>query len=367
MSPGSTCTRSWTAATPRPPTVIDLHRGPGGLPGRRGRSGASPPSRAATTPWTATQRWERTERPTTRWSHGEGPRAQSAARGRSRGSYDEGRHRRVRPAHGHHRRPGVARPDGDTVIFFNFRPDRARELTRALTEPELRRFRLGRRPRRGHLRQSDRVRRHLHDRRSPSPRTSRATCWPRSLGDGRSDRSCTSPRPRSTPTSRSSSTGGASEPFPGERRCLVPSPTDVATYDEKPEMSCHQVAARVRARSWTEESIDFVVLNFANPDMVGHTGVLSATIAALEHVDGCLGAGARGACGPATPTSSSRPTTATPSRCWPPTAARTPPTPPTRCRFVLPRGGAVPPRGRRTGRHRPDRSSACSGWTLPRR
>jgi 2,3-bisphosphoglycerate-independent phosphoglycerate mutase len=82
--------------------------------------------------------------------------------------------------------------------------------------------------------------------------------------------------------------GGREAPFPGERRCLVPSPKDVSTYDQKPQMSAYEVVDRLE-QIMAEDPVDFVVLNFANPDMVGHTGNIPATVAAIEHVDRCLG------------------------------------------------------------------------------
>ena len=82
--------------------------------------------------------------------------------------------------------------------------------------------------------------------------------------------------------------GGDERPFEGESRILVPSPREVATYDEKPEMSAPEVAARV-AEALRSGEYDFVLVNFANPDMVGHTGSLPAAVAAVETVDRCLG------------------------------------------------------------------------------
>ena len=82
--------------------------------------------------------------------------------------------------------------------------------------------------------------------------------------------------------------GGREQPFPGERRVLVASPQDVATYDEEPQMSAREVA-KCFCENVRDDPPDFVILNFANPDMVAHTGVLSATILALETVDECLG------------------------------------------------------------------------------
>jgi len=77
-------------------------------------------------------------------------------------------------------------------------------------------------------------------------------------------------------------------PFPGEDRQIVPSPKDVATYDQKPEMSAQGVADEV-VRRIDSGQYDLVVVNFANPDMVGHTGVLAAAIKAVEFVDARVG------------------------------------------------------------------------------
>jgi 2,3-bisphosphoglycerate-independent phosphoglycerate mutase len=81
--------------------------------------------------------------------------------------------------------------------------------------------------------------------------------------------------------------GGEEDPLAGETRELVPSPRDVPTYDHEPEMSAAGVAEAF-ARHWREESPSFGVVNFANPDMVGHTGVIPAAVRAVETVDGCL-------------------------------------------------------------------------------
>jgi 2,3-bisphosphoglycerate-independent phosphoglycerate mutase len=81
--------------------------------------------------------------------------------------------------------------------------------------------------------------------------------------------------------------GGVEEAWPGETRILVPSPRDVASYDLKPEMSAAEVADRFCAEIGA--GYGFAVLNFANPDMVGHTGVIPAVVAAVEETDRCLG------------------------------------------------------------------------------
>ncbi|MFO0875541.1 MAG: 2,3-bisphosphoglycerate-independent phosphoglycerate mutase [Phycisphaerales bacterium] len=79
------------------------------------------------------------------------------------------------------------------------------------------------------------------------------------------------------------------EPFPGESRVLVPSPRDVTTYDQKPEMSAHAVCDAVLARIAAPDGEPAIVVNFANGDMVGHTGVLPAAVKACEVVDSCVG------------------------------------------------------------------------------
>jgi 2,3-bisphosphoglycerate-independent phosphoglycerate mutase len=82
--------------------------------------------------------------------------------------------------------------------------------------------------------------------------------------------------------------GGEEHPYEGEIRELVPSPRDVPTYDHKPEMSARE-AAEAFVRHWNEDEPAFAIINFANPDMVGHTGVIEAAVKAVETVDECLG------------------------------------------------------------------------------
>src|SRR5918999_488082 len=82
--------------------------------------------------------------------------------------------------------------------------------------------------------------------------------------------------------------GGVEAPYDGEVRELVPSPRDVPTYDHKPEMSAPE-AADAFVRKWAEIDPAFAIINFANPDMVGHTGVIEAAVRAVETVDECLG------------------------------------------------------------------------------
>jgi len=83
--------------------------------------------------------------------------------------------------------------------------------------------------------------------------------------------------------------GGEEDPEPGERRELVPSPRDVPTYDHKPAMSAREAAAAF-VRAWRDDGpYRFGIINFANADMVGHTGVIPAAVEAIETVDACLG------------------------------------------------------------------------------
>ena len=82
--------------------------------------------------------------------------------------------------------------------------------------------------------------------------------------------------------------GGREEEWPGETRLLVPSPREVGTYDKKPEMSAEEVATRF-CEELERGGYGFAVVNFANPDMVGHTGVIPAVVKAVETTDACLG------------------------------------------------------------------------------
>jgi 2,3-bisphosphoglycerate-independent phosphoglycerate mutase len=82
--------------------------------------------------------------------------------------------------------------------------------------------------------------------------------------------------------------GGREEEWPGETRILVPSPREVGTYDEKPEMSAEEVATRLR-EALEQDGYSFAIVNFANPDMVGHSGVIPAVVSAVETTDTCLG------------------------------------------------------------------------------
>ena len=176
--------------------------------------------------------------------------------------------------------------DGDGVVFFNFRPDRARELSAALTRPELRSFDRGGPPPR-----IDFVGMTEYD-----PKLGLAVAFPKEepknvLAEVVSRAGLTQLHIAETEKYAHVTfffNGGREEPFPGEIRRLVPSPKDVETYDQKPAMSAYEVAQQFE-EIMAEEPVDLVILNFANPDMVGHTGNLAAAVEAVTHVDRCLG------------------------------------------------------------------------------
>jgi 2,3-bisphosphoglycerate-independent phosphoglycerate mutase len=176
--------------------------------------------------------------------------------------------------------------DGDAVIFFNFRADRARQLTNAITgvRPEifgeaLERKRL--------VRPAVFVCLAEYDAAFDLP-VAFPTEPPRViLGEVLAQRELNQLRIAETEKYAHVTfffNGGIETPFPGEDRVMIPSPRDVATYDHKPEMSAPALTEKVLERIRTGEYA-FILLNFANPDMLGHTGVLDAAVKAVETVD----------------------------------------------------------------------------------
>jgi 2,3-bisphosphoglycerate-independent phosphoglycerate mutase len=166
--------------------------------------------------------------------------------------------------------------DGDSIVFFNFRPDRARQMTEMLNRDE-------------------------------APDT-RYTCLTEYNEDWDLPVAFPPERPDVTIASVLAKedcaqlhvaetekyahvtyffNGGEEHPYEGEVRELVDSPRDVPTYDKKPEMSA-RAAADAFVNRWSEGDYCFGIINFANPDMVGHTGVIPAAVAAVEAVDACL-------------------------------------------------------------------------------
>ncbi len=228
-------------------------------------------------------RWERVEKAWRAMVRGEGERAGSAVEAveaaYARGENDE------------FIAPTVVDPegtlrDGDAVLFMNFRADRAREISRALALPDFDSF-----PRPGLPRLSGYTCLTEYDRGFPFPVVYPPEELAGILGEVVSGRGI--PQLRIAETEKYAHVtfffnGGVERSFPGEERVLVPSPREVATYDLKPEMSAGEVTDRLLALL-DSDRFGFVLVNYANPDMVGHTGVMAAAVRAIEALDGCIG------------------------------------------------------------------------------
>jgi 2,3-bisphosphoglycerate-independent phosphoglycerate mutase len=175
--------------------------------------------------------------------------------------------------------------DGDSVICFNFRPDRSREITRAFTQSTFSDF-----PREKHIALADYVMLTQYaadiDAQCAYP-PSRIT---NDIGEYVSSLGKTQLRIAETEKYAHVTfffNGGQEEEYPGEQRILIPSP-DVATYDLQPEMSAPELTLAL-CEAIRGKKYDLIICNFANPDMVGHTGVFSAAVKAVEAVDFALG------------------------------------------------------------------------------
>jgi 2,3-bisphosphoglycerate-independent phosphoglycerate mutase len=182
-------------------------------------------------------------------------------------------------------RPVATIGDGDTVIFTNFRNDRARELTRALTDPAFDGFPRARVPRGLHYVTLVEYEEGLPVAVAFAPQDVREPLAAVLAAHGRAQFHAA--ETEKYPHVTFFFNGGREAPFPGEERHLIPSPK-VATYDLQPEMSAPPLADAVVA-AIASGRFDFVLVNFANPDMVGHTGVLAAAIAACATADACAG------------------------------------------------------------------------------
>ncbi len=175
--------------------------------------------------------------------------------------------------------------DGDAVIFFNFRADRARELTYAFSYDEFEWFDRGKRP---DVYFCTMMR---YEETLEVPYAYLPLTLDNTLGEVVSKAGLKQLRIAETEKYAHVTffiNGKKDDPFPGEDRVLIPSPKSVPTYDLKPEMSAPEVTEEALRRIETDE-YDLIILNFANPDMVGHTGVFEAAVKALETVDECLG------------------------------------------------------------------------------
>ncbi|MEN8160364.1 MAG: 2,3-bisphosphoglycerate-independent phosphoglycerate mutase [Myxococcota bacterium] len=184
---------------------------------------------------------------------------------------------------------GAPLADGDVAVFVNFRADRAREITAALASVCEERFA-------GKLE------------RTKVPRLAHFVCFTeydaefglpvafptvrprRILGELLAERELAQLRLAETEKYAHVTfffNCGTEKPFPGEERILVPSPRDVPTYDHKPEMSAYTVTEKL-LQQLDADDYTFILVNYANPDMVGHTGILPAAVKAVETVDACL-------------------------------------------------------------------------------
>jgi 2,3-bisphosphoglycerate-independent phosphoglycerate mutase len=241
------------------------------------------------------RRWERTQRAYDLLVHGRAPHRapsgeQAVSEAYARGETDEfieptlvGEEARIRP--------------GDSVIAFNFRPDRMRQLTRALAEPGF-----------GEELDSAEQLPGWSGRGGAAPIAKYTTLteyeegWPypvvfapqhpaTTLSAVLAEAGVTQLHVAETEKYAHVTyffNGGVESELVGERRELVASPRDVPTYDKKPQMSARGVA-RAFVSAWQEDRPGFAIINFANPDMVGHTGVIAAAVAGIETVDECLG------------------------------------------------------------------------------
>lgn len=183
-------------------------------------------------------------------------------------------------------RPVATIKDKDSVIFFNFRPDRAREITRAFCDDDFKGFERPGRLDLTYVCFSD------YDSTIPNKLVAfQKITITNTFGEWLSAHHMKQARIAETEKYAHVTfffNGGVEQPYEGEDRILVNSPKDVATYDLKPEMSapavCEKLLGAIRS-----EKYDVIVINFANPDMVGHTGVISAAVKAIETVDECVG------------------------------------------------------------------------------
>jgi 2,3-bisphosphoglycerate-independent phosphoglycerate mutase len=169
--------------------------------------------------------------------------------------------------------------DGDVILFFNFRSDRARELSEAFLQPDFSGFDRTFVPKVHYVTLTE------YDKTFGCPVVFGPQTLEMGLGETASAAGKNQMRIAETekyPHVTYFFNGGVEQPYPGEDRFIIPSPKDVPTYDFKPEMSAPQVTETVVTKL---AEYDLVILNFANPDMVGHTGVVEAAIKAVETID----------------------------------------------------------------------------------
>jgi 2,3-bisphosphoglycerate-independent phosphoglycerate mutase len=232
------------------------------------------------------RRWQRTKRAYDAMVHGVGEHRASAEEAVSTsyalGVTDEF----IEPAVIGPPQEGRIRSE-DAVLFWNFRPDRARQLTMALSDPGFDGFDRGPDPVLPALTTMTRYKAEF-----TPPVLFEAEDVRQGLAESASDAGRRQLHVAETEKYAHVTfffNGGREEPFEGERRILVPSPQHVPTYDEAPEMSAAGVRDAV-VQGLAEGADELLVVNFANADMVGHTGVIPAAVRAIETVDACMGA-----------------------------------------------------------------------------
>jgi 2,3-bisphosphoglycerate-independent phosphoglycerate mutase len=175
--------------------------------------------------------------------------------------------------------------EGDVALFVNFRPDRARELTRALAEPNFDEFSRGGGPTLDLTTMTEYRKGWPYPVAFPEARPQTTLAEVVSEAGGRQLHVAETEKYAHVTYFFN---GGREEEWEGEERHLVDSPRDVPTYDHKPQMSA-RAAAGAFVSHWAKGDYRFGIVNFANPDMVGHTGVIPAAVQAVEEVDSCLG------------------------------------------------------------------------------
>jgi len=228
------------------------------------------------------ERWDRTEKAYNTMVSGEGVTAQSALEAVEQAYEEDTTDEFVLPTViVENEEPIATIRDNDSVIFYNFRPDRARQITRALTDSDFHGF-----ERKSELPKVHFVCMTEYDETIEAPVAYPPETITNTLGQvlGKNDLK----QLRIAETEKYAHVtfffnGGKEKPNPGEDRELIPSPK-IDTYDEKPEMSLYEVLESLSKRL-DETDYDVIIMNFANPDMVGHTGDLTACRAAVEAVD----------------------------------------------------------------------------------
>ncbi|MCD4744329.1 MAG: 2,3-bisphosphoglycerate-independent phosphoglycerate mutase [Desulfobacteraceae bacterium] len=172
----------------------------------------------------------------------------------------------------------------DGIIFFNFRADRAKEITRAFTQPDFSEFKRKKTELSGFVSMTQ------YDENFDLPAAFEPLSLTNVLGEIISNNGLSQLRLAETEKFAHVTyffNGGSEKVLKGEKRILIPSPRDVATYDLKPEMSAFEIATTA-VENIEANKFSFIVINFANMDMVGHTGILTAAVEACETVDQAL-------------------------------------------------------------------------------